>query len=186
MALPLKEIETEIRARLDYDPASGDITWKHRPGDPSFNSQFAGRAAGYTARTCIGYMSRHVKIMGRSYLAHRIAWLIMTGEEPPEQIDHINRDATDNRWENLRASDGVANARNRSRQSNNTSGFTGVYWSKAVSKWQASVKVGGRLHYLGVFADKEEAIATVSDFRKKHGFTEGHGVELPHYKTGAS
>ena len=39
----------------------------------------------------------------------------------------------------------------------NTSGYTGVYWSKAAEKWQAHYKLHGKVHYLGLFDDKDEA-----------------------------
>lgn len=42
-------------------------------------------------------------------------------------IDHINRDTSDNRVENLRAISQKHNMRNKSRQSNNSTGFNGVF-----------------------------------------------------------
>lgn len=43
-----------------------------------------------------------VSLCGVQFLAHRLAWLLMTREWPPEHTDHINRDRSDNRWVNLR------------------------------------------------------------------------------------
>lgn len=53
-----------------------------------------------------------IKIKGKQYKAHRVAWLLATGEYPTEEIDHFNRDKTDNRFDNLRIS-------NRKEQNNN-------------------------------------------------------------------
>ena len=38
----------------------------------------------------------------KSYRAHRLIWKWMTGDDPEREIDHINQDPYDNRWENLR------------------------------------------------------------------------------------
>lgn len=76
-----------------------------------------------------------------TYKAHRIIWLWVTGEWPNGQIDHINRDALDNRWSNLRIATPNANARNRSVNRNNTSGETGVFLdrSKKTNPWRVEV-----------------------------------------------
>lgn len=42
-----------------------------------------------------------VKFKGRQHYAHRVAWLLMTGEEPRSHIRHLNGDRADNRWINL-------------------------------------------------------------------------------------
>lgn len=43
--------------------------------------------------------------------ANRVAWKLMTGEEP-EMVDHQNLDVTDDRFDNLRASDRFSNRHN--------------------------------------------------------------------------
>lgn len=47
---------------------------------------------------------------------------------------------------------------NRKRQTNNTSGKTGVYWVTSRKKWSAEIRVGGKRHYLGSFEKAEDAI----------------------------
>jgi len=75
----------------------------------------------------------------------------------PEQLDHINRDTSDNRIENLRPANICQNARNRGLFSNNTSGCKGVAWDKTASKWISYVSVNKKHTKLGAFDDLELA-----------------------------
>ena len=45
---------------------------------------------------------RQVAFMGKTYQAHRLAWFYVHGVFPCGQIDHINRNKSDNRLVNLR------------------------------------------------------------------------------------
>ena len=49
---------------------------------------------------------------------------------------------------------------NQSKQSNNTSGFIGVSWSKQYQKWVSYINVNKKTTYLGRFADKYDAVKT--------------------------
>ncbi|ULH17431.1 HNH endonuclease (plasmid) [Deinococcus sp. KNUC1210] len=77
---------------------------------------------------------------------------------PPSdmQVDHINGDRLDNRRENLRAATVKENAMNR-RKHSGSSLYKGVTLHKSTNKWQASIKVDDKYHYLGLFADEIEA-----------------------------
>lgn len=72
--------------------------------------------------------------------------------------DHKDRNPLNNRKYNLRKATNQENARNGSRRSNNTSGFTGVSWNKNVNKWFAHITINDRTKSLGYFIDKEDAI----------------------------
>lgn len=52
----------------------------------------------------------------------------------------------------------------RAPASNNVSGVRGVSWHKAAGKWQARVKIKGRVHHLGLFVEKDKAIACRAAF----------------------
>ena len=73
-------------------------------------------------------------------------------------VDHINHNPLDNRKSNLRIVTNQQNSMNKGLQSNNTSGYPGVYWSKTENKWYARIKVNGEIIYLGYFGNKEAAI----------------------------
>ena len=74
-------------------------------------------------------------------------------------IDHINHNPLDNRKCNLRVCTQQQNCINKVKQSNNTSGHSGVGWYKKYNKWRARIQVNGKQILLGYFEDKNEAIA---------------------------
>ena len=100
--------QEKLKSLLDYNPETGVFTWKRRTDIENlrirngWNSKYAGRQAGSKVKTP---HLPYIRIAG--YLAHRLAWLYMTGEWPEEgkEIDHINGDASDNRFCNLKACD---------------------------------------------------------------------------------
>ena len=79
------------------------------------------------------------------------------------ETDHINRNGLDNRRENLRICNGAENRRNTIKRKDNTSGFKGVAWDRANSKWQARIKVNSRQLFLGRFTTKELACKAYVD-----------------------
>lgn len=72
--------------------------------------------------------------------------------------DHINRNSFDNRKINLRPATVQENNINRSIQSNNTSGFIGVYFAKNIQEWVAQIKINNKSIRLGSFVNKKDAI----------------------------
>jgi hypothetical protein len=78
-----------------------------------------------------GYLQ--IKIKDRLYMAHRLAWVYETGQDPTllnMQIDHIDQDKTNNAFANLRLVTNKQNAENRSLNSRNKTGIRGVYMEK--------------------------------------------------------
>lgn len=145
----------EARELLDYCPETGIFRWKVKV------MCFAGgRLPGDEAGTAKdGY--RQIKIFGRQYRAHHLAWLFMTGEWPPRgvDIDHSSRDRSDNRWANLRLATRSQNNLNvEAPRSDNTSGHRGVHRNRG-NGWYARITVSKRIIHLGCFDTKQEAIA---------------------------
>lgn len=138
----------ELRRFFNYDPETGRLTWAITEG-----RAVAGNDAGTINEQ--GY--RIVGIDRSYYKAHRIIYRMMTGEEPPSLIDHINGDPGDNRWRNIRPATEAQNNANRRKQRNNKSGFRGVHWDKESGRWRAAIRVNKRLISLGRFSTKESA-----------------------------
>lgn len=144
----------ELRDRLVYDPETGDFTWRVSPsvyGNP-YQRRFEGKKAGYLAQ---GYLM--IRLNGRTYGAHRLAWYYVHGKFPTKQVDHIDRCRSNNRIANLRLatqSEQLYNSKERC----NKSGYRGVRAEpKCESSWTARIKVQGKEIYLGFFKSAEEA-----------------------------
>lgn len=109
-----------------------------------------------------------VVVDGRKYLAHRIVWLLTHGEDPGEfEVDHINRNKTDNRPSNLRLCNSVQNNLNSGPKSTNKSGIKGVHFDSRCSKrpWRAQY----RRKRLGNFTTKEEAAKAIVNAMRQCG-----------------
>jgi hypothetical protein len=83
----------------------------------------------------------------------RMHWLVCG-----KYCDHADRNTFNNRKSNLRQASYMENARNYSKQKNNTSGFSGVSWDKEQSKWVAYITIEKKRKKLGRFANKYDAI----------------------------
>lgn len=149
-----------LREVLGYDPLTGLFTWRQSLRGP----RSAGRLAGCVDRK--GYIV--ICIDGVSCMAHRLAFLYMTGEWPDALVDHVDGVKGNNRWANLRASDSVLNAQNRRKpRSGNTAGALGVSWHKRRRRFRAEITVSGRCHWLGWFKDREEAAAAYLSAKRR-------------------
>jgi hypothetical protein len=177
-----------LKSRLSYCPETGVFVWLPKRDNPLWSSRHGGRVAGTIQIKGNGYRRVNIVLDGKSFKAHRLAWLYVTGDIPPKEIDHKNRDATDNRWENIRDSAGL-NQKNKSMQRNNKSGVTGVSWSKVSGKWAARVWGGAAdcrtYKHLGLFLSVEAAKIAVDSFRRGV-YDPNHGKFPTVYPTGAT
>lgn len=164
--------QKQLKGFVNYSPMTGLFSWKYSRG-----STKAGRVAGWTCDDC--YIK--IQINGKAYGAHRLAVLYMTGNFPEHEIDHINHDALDNRWHNLRSVTHLENGKNQSLFRNNASGHTGVYRQnhrgKPTGKWLAHIRVNGVRIWLGTHATKSDAIAARAAANRKYGFHKNHGAK---------
>ena len=148
-----------LKAALDYDPATGIFRWKHRPDvPPHVNARLAGTEAG--SRHPDGHtVYRRIRLKGKLYFAHRLAWLYVTGEWPPALIDHIDDDGSNNRIANLRPATAIENAGNK-RMKPNGIGVRGVSFAPESSRrkpFRAEIRLHGKRVHLGRFASLDDA-----------------------------
>lgn len=143
----VKLLTAEIaRELLDYDPETGIVTRK-----VSGHYWRVGKAIGTPTKK--GYL--HAWIYDTTYQLHRIAWLIVHGRWPAEQLDHINGVRNDNRLVNLRECTNAENRQNIRLSGYGQSGHLGV--SPHGDGWAVNITLNGKRQYLGYFEDKEVA-----------------------------
>lgn len=91
----------ELRRLVKYDPETGVFV------------HAAGKCIGQIAGTTNGNGYRLLKLKGRIYRAHRLAWLHVYGCWPAGEVDHLNGIRDDNRLANLRDVPNLVNQQNR-------------------------------------------------------------------------
>lgn len=149
-----------LKELLDYEPDTGVFRWRTQR-----SNVMAGAVAGTLHSR--GYVE--IKIDGRLYKAHRLAFLWVEGVLPPKEVDHKNQKRSDNRWENLRHADGYTNSQNKrqARKDNKTSGLLGASWKSNVGKFVAQIGVSGRKVHLGYFSTAEDAHRAYIEAKRK-------------------
>ena len=137
-------IPESIRDVIDYRPETGEFVWKI---DAARRCK-AGSKAG-SLRKKDGYYT--IYYQGHHYGAHRIAWFLMTGEQPPPLVDHEDTNRSNNKWENLRNLSYQANSMNRKKS------LVGVTRDRKHDAWIAYIYCGGKREHLYWGADFFEA-----------------------------
>ncbi len=144
-----KLTQSELKRQLHYDPLTGIFTWinsnslRVRTGD----------TAGCSRKD--GYI--RIKINGKNYLAHRLAWLYMEGYFPEHHIDHKFGIRDDNRWSELQHATRSCNMQNQAISTCNSSGFPGVALDRTSGKWRSRIIINQKVSYLGHYDDPLEA-----------------------------
>lgn len=151
-----------LKQRLLYIPETGEWFWKLsysvkvKPGDKAGGVQ----KDGY-------YQIRIDDIL---YQGHRLAWFYMTGEWPHE-IDHKDRNRSNNIWTNLRLVTRSQNNANLGKRKDNSSGFRGVSWSERDGYFHCYINKEGKRTNIGYFQCPVEA-AKAYDAKAKEIFGE--------------
>jgi len=138
----------KLKEVLDYCPETGNFFWRVRRG-----RQKAGSLAGHADTH--GYIM--IRVFSKIYMAHRLAFLFVYDRFPIGDTDHINRNRSDNRIENLREVTRSENNVNSKIRKNNTSGYRGVSWSERDKHYHAYINKDGRRINIGYFRDSKEA-----------------------------
>lgn len=159
----MKLTQERLKELLGYDPETGVFTWKV----DTVKHKIKGNLAGCLNKDT-GYIQ--ISIGNKSFLAHRLAFLYMEGYLPENGVDHIDRDRSNNKWNNLREVSQSCNMRNRLVLKNNKSGVAGVCWHKRDKKWISSIMVFGRTIHLGYFDNIIEAAKARWQAEVEHKF----------------
>ena len=145
---------------FDYNPTTGVLVRKFWRGGRGG----AGTTVG--VKTALGYLQ--IRVDGRHYLVHRVAWLMTHGNWPAEQIDHIDRVRDNNKLSNLREATNAENLRNKGQYRTNKSGATGVHFNRQRKKWEAAFVIDGARKYVGLYRSVEEASEARAEAQRGH------------------
>ena len=134
---------------MHYDPDTGVFTRLLQQGRAS-----CGEQAG--SLSVKGYWQ--ITVDSHRLIAHRLAFLYMTGEWPKDGVDHIDGTKTNNAWGNLRDTPQEVNVQNRrGPNSGNSTGMLGVSYDPRRNKYTAQIMTGRKNKHLGRFDTPEEA-----------------------------
>lgn len=165
-----KELADYAREVLRLDERTGELFWR---------KSWARRRSGERAGNVGTNGHARVGLMGRYVQAHRVVWLLSTGEWPTGFVDHINGCPTDNQMANLRIATKSENAQNSGTRSDNRTGFRGVGWSAARKKFRARICVDGKRRIVGYFDDPKDAARAYAAAQKTaHPFHPGARATL--------
>ncbi len=144
----VEHVTKYIKANWKYDPETGLVTGAR------------GHVIG--VKTHKGYLNGSVNPWPEKGTVvvglHRAAWLLMTGEWPDDQIDHIDGDRANNKWSNLREATARQNTHNRRRRDGRVSDLpVGVY--QEGGRFMVQRRHHGKLIYGGTFTSVAEAEA---------------------------
>lgn len=111
-----------------------------------------------------GYVKTNDNITRKLIRFHRL--ILPVTEE--EQVDHIKHKNYDNRKSQLRIVTNAQNSMNRTIQSNNTSGVTGIYWDEKKQRWCVEIMINQKKIYIGVFENFNDAVKARKEAEEKY------------------
>lgn len=127
-----------LRELVVYNPLTGEFTSRFSRG-----GVLAGSVLG-NINKILGYVI--ITIDRKKYYGHRLVWLYVYGEWPPDEIDHENLNKSDNRFFNIRESSSLQNKANRSVRKDNSLGVKGVHQTSSGSFRVCIISRGAPYH----------------------------------------
>jgi len=151
---PREEAELLQGIREYFSYSDGAFFWKKRKGPKTQIGKEVGssRPDGY----------RQTYFNQKPYLVHHLVWLFHKGAFPEKNLDHRDRDITNNRIENLRPADQWQNRGNSEPRVDRPLPM-GVYLSES-GKYKSSF----RNKHLGTFETIEDALVSYGAARKEY------------------
>ena len=158
MKQPTQEL---VRRLFTYDPEEGIFRARVKRGP---HSKDIGEPVGLTSKNKLP----SIYIDGHLYKVSRLAWLYVYGAMPPDQVDHINRDVTDNRICNLRLATIAQNQANCGLYRNNKIGIKNIKYQKG--RYSVRVSKDKTTFHIGSFSCLGKAVRAAAHARRKfHG-----------------
>lgn len=147
------------KALFNYDEDTGLLTWKFSSAQIKEGAEVGTDT--YTPVSLTRY--RGVKLFGLGYKVHRIIWLMQTGDWPKGDVDHIDGNGLNNKWDNLRDVTHSQNLMNAAVRSDSTTGYKGVSYDKSRERWYAYINIDGKRKMLGRHKTLQEAVQARQD-----------------------
>lgn len=105
----------------------------------------------------------------KNFKVHRlVANAFIDNPYNKKNVDHRDGNRTNNKVNNLRYATDSENQHNKSMQSNNTSGVTGINFDKRNQKWYARITINSKTKFIGYFKTKEEATLARKEYANEY------------------
>jgi hypothetical protein len=118
----------------------------------------------------------------KRYYFHQLAMLYMTGVFPSSDVDHVDRDVTNNRWSNLRLATRSENCQNKVVRPISKMGYVGIERRKSSGRYTATIKTKGKKKWLGTYDTPEQAqaayIAAKAKYHPRATVVAGNGTAI--------
>lgn len=163
--------QNRLKQVLHYEPLTGMFTWL-----VSGNGRNIGAEAGSVVKARNELKYQTISVDGKTYFAHRLAFLYMTGLFPVNVVNHIDGDGLNNVWLNLEDVTQAVNLQSDNIVSRSKSGVRGVYWNPKAQRWQANYVRDGVRYYIGLFDELRNAEQAIADHKA------GRPVKSDHVK----
>lgn len=134
---------------IEYNPDSGEILSKVDRGSRCKKGKILG------TKNTTGHIV--LQLDKRMYLAHRLVWFYCFKEWPVNIIDHIDRNSSNNKLDNLREATKATNNYNSKLYSTNTTGIKGAFFDSRRNLYYSQIVANGKKTWLGYFNTLEEA-----------------------------
>lgn len=150
--------QAELKEMFNYDPNEGVFRARFKRWTSAKN---IGEVIGVTNRG----VNPSVYIERRLYKVSHLAWLYVHGWLPTNQIDHINRNPSDNRISNLREATQSQNKANCRTYRNNRLGLKNIRLRGG--QYEVRCSKDGKTHQFGKYPCLGQAVRAAAAARKE-------------------